>query len=262
MANIFPGNEVTFNSAAAAYDRMRPTYVQELYDDVFAYGSIASGCKSLEVGPGTGQATKPVLDAGVSVTAVELGDNLAAFCAEKYRDYPGFSVVNADFAKFEAPENTYDLVFSASAFHWIPEEIGYTKVFSMLKPGGVFARFANHPWKDKGNEALHEAIQVYYAKYMPRSKFSPEYSMADARAKADIGEKYGFTDIQYKLYKRIRTFNADEYIELLHTYSDHIALPEEFKKPFHEGIHNAIETHGGKITLYDTIDLQLYRKPI
>jgi hypothetical protein len=52
-----------------------------------------------------------------------------------------------------------------SAFHWIPEEIGYTKVFDMLKSGGVFARFANHPYKDKGREEIHEALQKIYSVY-------------------------------------------------------------------------------------------------
>lgn len=51
-----------------------------------------------------------------------------------------------------------DLVYSATAFHWIPEEIGYSKVFSILKSGGVFARFANHPFKDKENPELSHEI--------------------------------------------------------------------------------------------------------
>lgn len=261
MSNSFTGNEVTFNTATELYEKMRPGYVPELYADVFAYGNITSGCAALEIGPGTGQATKPVLDAGVSVTAVELGDNLAAFCAEKFKSYPGFSVITSDFGQFDHPENSFDLAFSATAFHWIPEEIGYPKVFSLLKPGAVFARFANRPWKDKGNEPLHQAIQEAYAKYMSRSKSSPEFSEEKARSIAVVAEKYGFTDIQYKLYKRTRTFTADEYSQLLCTYSDHIALPEESKAPFHAMIKDAINSHGGTITIYDTIDLELCRKP-
>lgn len=261
MANIFPGFEVYFNTVAEAYDKMRPTYVRELYDDVFRYGDIARGDAALEVGIGTGQATRPMLDAGLDVTAVELGDNLAAFCVKKFGGYSNFSVVNADFREFTAPDNTYDLVYSASAFHWIPEETGYTKVFNMLKPGGIFARFANHPYKDKGNEALHQAIQACYAMYMPRSKRGDEYSREDAERIADIGRKYGFADITCRLYKRTRTFSAEEYTFLLGTYSDHIALPEDVRKKFYGGIRDAINSHGGSITIYDTIDLELYRKP-
>ena len=82
---------------------------------------------------------------------------------------------------------------------------------------------------------------------------------------------YKFIDMTHEEYKRrcgdrigtsIKGIFTDEPQYYRHGDAFSHILPEEFKKPFHEGIHNAIETHGGKITLYDTIDLQLYRKPI
>lgn len=261
MSNIFPGLETTFNTVAEQYDRMRPTYVEELYDDVWNYGGFGSDVKAVEVGIGTGQATLPVLKRSASVTAIELGGDLAAYCAAKFADYSNFSVVNMPFQDFDAPENSCDLVYSASAFHWIPEEIGYRKVFDMLRPGGVFARFANHPYRDKEKEALHEAMQALYAKYMPRSKLSPEYSMEEARIRAEIGKKYDFVDIEYRLYKSTRTFTAKQYTDLLGTYSDHIALGPEVRKEFFALIREEINRFGGTFTIYDTIDLQLHRKP-
>ena len=50
-------------------------------------------------------------------------------------------------------------------------------------------------------------------------------------------------------------------MQLLGTYSDHINLPEEVRLPFFRAVEDAINTHGGAITIYDTIDLQLARKP-
>lgn len=97
---------------------------------------------ALEVGIGTGQATRPILETGCQITAVELGDQMAAFVREKFKEHPNFSVVNCPFQNYECPDNSIDLIYSASAFHWIPEEIGYKKVFDALRPGGVFARFA------------------------------------------------------------------------------------------------------------------------
>ena len=260
MSNIFPGLETTFNTVAAQYDRMRPTYVDRLYDDIWNYGCFGKSVRTVEVGIGTGQATRPVLDRGAFVTAVELGEELAAFCKQKFADYPGFSIVNLPFQEYEAADNSIDLVYSASAFHWIEEETGYTKVYNMLRSGGVFARFANHPYRDKGNDALHEAMQALYAEYMPRSKFSGEFSMEDAKARGIIGEKYGFVDIRCMLYKRTRTFTSQQYVDLLGTYSDHIALGEK-KDEFFALIKEQIDRFGGKFTVYDTIDLELHRKP-
>lgn len=76
-----------------------------------------------------------------------------------------------------------------------------------------------------------------------------------------VAEKYGFTDIRYALFQRTRVFSAQEYVALLGTYSDHIAIEESVRKEFFAGIENAIIRHGGSITLYDTLDLQLARKP-
>ena len=67
-SNIFPGLETTFNTVAEQYDRMRPTYVEELYDDIWRYGGFDGDISAVEVGIGTGQATQPVLNRGASVT--------------------------------------------------------------------------------------------------------------------------------------------------------------------------------------------------
>lgn len=255
------GLEWTFNTQAERYEKMRPGYVPELYDDIFQLAAIDEASNVMEIGIGGGQATLPFLKTGCSLTAVEYGENLANVCCDKFKEYPNFSMVVGKFEDSCFESNSYDLLFSASAFHWIPEGTGYRKVFDLLKSGGVFARFANHPYKDKGREGLHEAIQKIYGVYMPKALAPHEYSEQDASARADLAEKYGFTDISYKLYHRTRTFTSKEYIELLGTYSDHIAIEEKTRSRFFYEIESVINTFGGRITIYDTIDLQLARKP-
>ena len=140
------------------------------------------------------------------------------------------------------------------------------KVYDMLKNGGVFARFANHPFRDKGKPALSEEMDRIYAEYYCKyhnkePKPLIEYTEQQAYDRALIAEKYGFTDIQYKLFYRTRTFSAKEYIMLLGTYSDHIAIEETVRTDFFSKIEEAINQYGGFLTIYDTIDLQLARKP-
>ncbi|MGI5855071.1 MAG: class I SAM-dependent methyltransferase [Candidatus Merdivicinus sp.] len=258
---VIKGLEWTFDTVARRYEKMRPGYVPELYGDIFRYCPFDRSCSALEIGIGGGQATRPVLETGCRLTAVESGENLSELCRRKFRDFPGFSVVTAKFEDYAGEPDSCDLVYSASAFHWIPEEIGYAKVFQMLKSGGAFARFANHPYKDKGREPLHQALQKIYAVYMPGSLSDPEYSGDDAKRRAEIAEKYGFTEIRWQLYHRTRTFTSKEYVSLLGTYSDHIAIEETVRRKFFAEIEEAIDAFGGQITLYDTIDLQLARKP-
>lgn len=263
---ITNGLEWTFDTIAASYEKMRPGYVAELYNALFEYIPINENSSAVEVGIGGGQATLPILQTGCRLTAVEYGENFSELCRRKFADFPKFSVITGKFEDVELGKNEYDLIYSASAFHWVPEEIGYPKAFSMLKSGGAFARFANHPYRDKGNPALTEEIDrlydMYYCKFHNKKReVLTEYSKEQAEERAFTAEKYGFADIRYALFFRTRTFSAKEYSALLGTYSDHIAIDEEIRSEFFTEIEKAINRHGGTITIYDTIDLQLARKP-
>lgn len=255
----------TFNTVASDYEKLRPGYVDELYQTIFEYKPINNLSRVIEIGIGGGQATLPFLKTGCKLTAVDYGENFCEICREKFKEFPNFSAVSGKFEDIHFNNNEYNFIYSASAFHWIPEEIGYKKVYDMLKVGGVFARFANHPYRDKGNPALSKEIdeiyEEYYCKYHNKEREKlVEYCEEQARNRAIIAEKYGFSDIHYKLYNRTRTFSAIEYTKLLGTYSDHIAIEEKIRLEFFDEIEKAINHHGGVITIYDTIDLQLARK--
>lgn len=168
---------------------------------------------------------------------MEYGIQFSELCREKFKDYSEFSVITNKFEDVSFSKNAYDLVYSASAFHWIPESIGYTKVFSMLKSGGIFARFANHPYRAKNDTALAvEMDRIYAEYYYPFHHKKPavptEYSEKQAMQRATTAEKYGFTNIDYALFHRTRTFSASEYSILLGTYSDHIAIEQNIREKF------------------------------
>lgn len=262
---VIKGLGWTFDTVASTYEKLRPGYVRELYDMIFSYIPLGPDSCAVEVGIGGGQATLPVLQTDCTLTAVEPGENFSALCREKFSEFGKFSVVTGKFEDVTFPENSVDLVFSASAFHWVPEEIGYRKVFSMLKEGGAFARFANHPHPDKGRPALTDQIEELYDKYYCTFHNRPlqhpvEFTEAESLERAMIAANYGFTDIRHALFHRTRNFSAKEYITLLGTYSDHIAITESIRMEFFSKIEEAINRHGGEITIYDTIDLQLARK--
>ena len=260
------GLEWTFDTVSSTYEKFRPGYVDELYRMIFDYVILNESCYAAEIGIGGGQGTLPILKTGCKLVAVEYGENFSELCKEKFKEYPGFSIINSKFEDVVFPDDMYDLVYSASAFHWIPESIGYKKVFSMLKSGGAFARFANHPYRGKDNLPLSEEIdrlyaEYYYKFYNKKPEAPKEYTEKQALQRANIAGKYGFVDIKYALFHRTRTFSANEYSKLLGTYSDHIALEESIRKEFFSKIEDAINDYSGSITIYDTIDLQLARKP-
>ena len=255
----------TFDTAVSNYDKMRPGYVDEIYQAIFKYVPIDENSYVVEVGSGSGQATLPVLKTGCKLTAVEYGENFSELLKSKFKAFPKFSVVTGKFEEVSLEEDAFDLIFSATAFHWVPEKEGYEKVYRMLKKGGAFARFANRPRNCQNEPELGEEIRALYNEYYNKqhnikSGTKKWFTEEDAKAISLIPEKYGFTDIKYFLFYRERVFTASEYTKLLGTYSDHIAIEENIRKEFFSKIEDAINRHGGKITISDTMDLELARK--
>ncbi len=250
----------TFNEDVLNYDKMRPTYVKELYENIIQFSNLDSNKNALEIGIGTGQATLPFLSTGCNLTAVELGEHMAKFSKEKFAKFHNFDVINSDFESANLKKDDYDLIFSATAFHWIPQEVGYTKVFNLLKSGGVIALFWNHI--SRTDEELEFAMQEVYNKYKSTNKSTiHKFSEEKCLEIAKTIKKYGFVDVGYKLYYQTRLFDAPKYMSLLNTNSDHRARPEDTRILIEKELSNVINIFGGKIEIKDTIDLYLARKP-
>lgn len=253
---------LTFNEDPQNYDQLRPTYTAELFEDIIHYSELTDSKSALEIGIGTGKATLPFLKTGCKVTAVELGKNLAEYVKQKFSEFSNFEVMNLDFEQYTAEGNTYDLIYSATAFHWIPQELGLTKVYRLLAPGGTIALFWNHPFVGRDDDKLHQAIRKAYAKYRPPEKKLTEFDESSLKPYTDTLSAYGFKEVRAKIYRQTRQLNAQEYISLLNTYSDHRALEIEVKAGLEHDIALSIDKFGGLITIYNTIDLYLAKKPV
>lgn len=249
----------TFNENEYNYDKARPDYPKELFEDIFSYINLLKDSKILEIGIGTGQATLPFLNKYCNVTAVELGDNLAKYCLQKFSCFENFDIVNSDFIEADLPVKNFDFIYSATAFHWIPKDKGYEKIKSLLKPNGAVALFWNHPFVSHTSDETNLASMAVYKKYRPNDKTPTEFDLSKSQEQVIELRKYGFTDIKSKVYKRIRKLTSEEYINLIKTYSDHNALPEDVRNAFEKEMRQAIDEVGGLINIYDTIDLYLAR---
>src|SRR5215207_9145809 len=115
----------TFNQAARDYDAIRPGYPAELFDDIVALAALPVDGRILEVGCGTGQATLPFARRGYAMHCLDIGADLVAVAREHCRPYPNVDFEVVAFEDWEAPAETFDLVMSATAWHWVPPEIGY-----------------------------------------------------------------------------------------------------------------------------------------
>ena len=246
----------TFDTIPEQFDKWRPRYCDELFADVIDYAKIDASKLVLEIGPGTGQATEPFLKTGCDYLAIELGEHFVEFTKNKFGSYSNFNIINDDFETHDFGDQKFDLVFSAATIQWIPEKIGFPKVYNLLKSGGTFAMFMTRTDEKAPNGALYDAIQkVYDEHFHVETKYT-------CRLNYDNVVNYGFVDYNYRDWKRTKVYTAEEYVEYLaSTQVEHITLQEPYKSSFYNGIREAIINGGNRITLNDTIALYLAKKP-
>ena len=115
-----------FDTIPEQLDKYRPRYSKELFETLKEYAEITSEKSVLELGPGTGQATDPILATGCDYTAIELGENLYKTMLRKNGNYPNFSIVNDDFITCDFKDRKFDMKYSAATIQWIPVEIAFS----------------------------------------------------------------------------------------------------------------------------------------
>jgi protein-L-isoaspartate O-methyltransferase len=141
--------KITFDSAAQLYQRARPEYPSELYDELVRLAEVRPGDRLLEVGCATGKATVPLARRGLRITCVEIGPELAA---EGRRNLAGFrdvEVIQAAFESWRPPgAAAFDLVFAATAWHWIDPAVKYRRALGTAAtgwPSGLLGRCPRLP---------------------------------------------------------------------------------------------------------------------
>src|SRR5215813_1351451 len=126
----------SFDGAAEIYHGIRPNYPPPMFQDLFRL--LPSHPAILEVGPGTGQATRDLLRRGATVHAIEIGPAMAARLRANLPS-DQLHVTIGDFERIGVADRSMDAVFSATAFHWITPAAQLERPATILKPGGVMA---------------------------------------------------------------------------------------------------------------------------
>jgi SAM-dependent methyltransferase len=128
-----------FNTIADAYDRHRPTYPDVLIDRACEAAGLAAGATVLEIGCGTGQLTRSLLERGLRVTAVEPGEALLARARDQLSGAGEVQFVGARLEDASLPRGAYQAVFSASAIHWVDPDVSWRTIAGVLVDDGSVA---------------------------------------------------------------------------------------------------------------------------
>ncbi len=255
----------SYDPIARLYDRARPTYPAELFDDIIAFANLGAGARLLEIGSGTGQATLPLAERGCAIDCVELGKELAAFARQKLTQFPKVRVINADFETVALPWRHYDLVYAATAFHWIDPAISFRKAHSLLKPGGALALFWHRPVLTVDSRELVNALQAVYRRIVPA--MARDYTLPPSPD--EVSTEYDqlipasglFDDITVRKRYVVTEYKTEAYLDLLATFSDHIALPAQTQKHLHDELRALINRRFRGTLQRETVALLYLARP-
>jgi SAM-dependent methyltransferase len=233
-----PSRALSFGARAEAYERFRPGYPVEVLDIVMAYaGSPAR--TALEIGAGTGKATRLFAQPGVTVTAT---DPDGAMLAELRKNVPAnVKTVQAAFEDLR-PGESYGLVYAAAALHWTNPEGRWSRMAMLLAPGGVFASWGG-PVRP-ADPAVEEAVRAARAPFLETDEIpSPDGTPPGHEMQwpgTELRRSEWFADVQQSVIKRRLTMSARDYVGHLSTVSAYLELPTSMQEQVYRRIRQVL----------------------
>lgn len=239
---------LSFNEAAEIYDEVRPGYPADLFDVLFE--ALPSRPEIVEVGPGTGQATKDLLARGAAVHAIEIGPATAARLRSNLpTDRLRVSV--GDFEELNIPTASADAVFSASAYHWITPAAQTDRPASILRPGGVIAIVDLIQVDSPSDAGFFAAAQPIYERYGEGHKGppAPTRDRVEPAIRSVLEADGRFEQVAVRRYDWDQTYSASDYRKLMLSYSGTQMMDEAHRVGLLDDIESFIEgDFGGRIT--------------
>lgn len=232
----------SFDQAADDYDAARPGYPPDLINDIVTLAALPTPAHILEIGCGTGQATLPFAQRGDQLICLDTGAALLSIAQRKFAAYPNVQFHHAAFEAWPADPNTFDLVMSATAFHWIAPEIGYPKAAAVLNATGSLAIFSNEhrPFAPEFAADLYR-IEQRIVPWWPDPRTPPSLEAVIAETAASISATGLFARVIVKTYPWTQPYTTTTYLRLLNTYSNYRNLDQATRAQLFQAIADLID---------------------
>jgi SAM-dependent methyltransferase len=249
----------SFGTDAGRYDRTRPRYPDAMVERIVA---ASPGREVLDVGCGTGIASRQFRAAGCEVLGVEPDARMADFARRS-----GIEVEVATIEAWNPAGREFDAVVAGTAWHWVDPVAGAAKAAQVLRPAGRLAAFW-HVFQLPPD--VGEALAAVYQRVVPDSPFTfnlqparqalDAYQVLFTKAADGIRDAGGFSDPEQWRFDWERSYTRDEWLDQLPTSGALTQLPADKLREVLDGVGAAIDAMGGSFTMpYATVAVTAVR---
>jgi SAM-dependent methyltransferase len=241
-----------YSPVALAYDKARPGYPAGLVAHVAHLAQISSFSRLLEIGCGPGTATLTFAGLECPIVCIEPNPDFCELAKQNCRSYQNVNIIQSSFEEWPIEKSAFDVVFSASAFHWIQSEVGYPKVADALRENGYFVLL----WNKEPQPALEiwpMLADIYAQQGLSHlgqfESESTQHHLLNTLAQPALDSGL-FKAVTSKLINVELSYSAEDYILLLSSFSPYLCLDESHRTSLFTALYRKINDD-----LMGTLDL-------
>jgi protein-L-isoaspartate O-methyltransferase len=244
--NLF---DASFDIYADNYHFIRPSYPKALFDDLREACSLDKNSHLLEIGAGSGIATRELADIFGQVTALEPGANLASLLKENTKESGNVAVKESTFEDFHSDQE-FDAIAAFTAFHWLDKESRNEKILNLLKNSGVLILVWNSFFQSDSrvtgevNKISHEILPELYPPESNVPAVNEKVLSKLRRREREVCQSSDLTPFFLKRYLVNYNYDFSTYPKLLHTYPKIVEIKEGKKQELFDRVSGIIKDHG------------------
>jgi SAM-dependent methyltransferase len=222
-----------------------------LFADLVTITGMDERSSVLEVGCGTGQATRSLAALGCPVTAIEPGADMAALARQRLATFRNITVETSTFEQWDDRGRRFDVLLAASAWHWVDPSIGWRRAHDVLRPGGWLALLGNVVVRRPGEPEVYAETADLHERFSPGNPGWGHPPLEDEVHSTDDGwglveDPAGlFSPAIVRWYPTVQWFDATGFADLLRSTSLYRGLDRDVREPLLDAIAERIRTRMG-----------------
>jgi len=256
-------NKEVFQTIIEDYAAARPGYPDALFRDISSFANLPKHARVLEIGAGPGQATGYFVRQGFDVTALEISGAQVTYLEQRFSTSLNLHCACSAFEDFDAEDESFDLVFSATAFHWIDPQIGYPKAYRLLKANGILALFWHMSSLIEPTTEQERDVREIARKHAPEldDYCSAQEAEAIHQKRLQLTQTQNlFDEPVSKEYRWVDSYSTERYCKLLNSYSDFHSIRPEQQAAILQETAAYLDSCGGTIRVPQWVLLYLSKK--